>query len=344
MKSCRQRFHQTGFSLVEIMVGLAIGMFTMLVIMQVISVFEKQKRATTGTADALTNGGIALYNMSRELQMAGFPLMPDTNSALECANLTYGATGRTGISPVVITDGGGASDTVTIRYGDTSMGGLSAQILGIVGNAMTVSNNFGCNVGDIALVINGTTCALSSATAVAGSTTPMTVTLNNTTATAIGANIACLGNWNEITYRVNAGNLERNGVPVVAGIVNLQAQYGISATGLANTSALFNQVTQWVDATGATWAAPTVANRNRIKSIRISVVARNQKIESGVVTAACSSTTAAAPTGMCAWIGNISSPAPTIDLSNDPAWARYSYRVYETIIPLRNVIWAKDTL
>ena len=36
---------------------------------------------------------------------------------------------------------------------------------------------------------------------------------------------------------------------------------------------------------------------------------------------------------------------PTIDLSpGDANWARYRYRVFETIIPLRNVIWSKDTL
>jgi type IV pilus assembly protein PilW len=125
---------------------------------------------------------------------------------------------------------------------------------------------------------------------------------------------------------------------VVVGIVNLQVQYGISAA--ANS----NQVVQWVDATGGTWSAPTVADRNRIKSIRIAVVARNAKIETGNVTTACSSTTAAAPTGLCAWEGNVTSPAPVVDLSNGANWARYRYRVFETIIPLRNMIWSRDTL
>ena len=68
-------------------------------------------------------------------------------------------------------------------------------------------------------------------------------------------------------------------------------------------------------------------------------------MEPDVVTTACSSTTAAAPTGLCAWAGSVASPAPAIDLSpGDPNWARYRYRVFETIMPLRNVIWAKDTL
>ena len=143
----------------------------------------------------------------------------------------------------------------------------------------------------------------------AAGASPITVTLQDTTGAIANANLACLGSWNEITYAVNpaTGNLDRtavvNGVhattttPSVVGVVNLQAQYGIAA------SANSNQVTQWVDASGGTWAAPTVANRNRIKAIRVAVVARNAKIEPDVVTAACSSTTAAAPTGLCAWDG-----------------------------------------
>lgn len=345
LNSGRSPSYQEGFTLVEIMVGLAIGMLATMVIMQVFTVFEAQKRTTTGTADAQTNGGIALYNIGRELQMAGYPLMPVANSPLECTTLTINGAADTTIpnrlSPVAIADGGaaaGASDTITFRYGNSLMGGVPTQITAMgapTANDATVGSNLGCQAGDITLITNGTTCAMSSASAVAGTTT---VTLADTTAAISGANLACLGTWNEIQYRVNSGNLERNGVPSVTGIINLQMQYGISAT--ANS----NQVTQWVDASGGTWAAPTVPDRNRIKAVRIAVVARNAKIEPAAVTTACSSTTAAAPIGLCAWAGSVASPAPVVDLSNDPNWARYRYRVFETIIPLRNMIWSKDTL
>lgn len=355
--SRRSSYYQTGFTLVEIMVGLTIGMLATMVIMQVMSVFEAQKRTTTGTADAQTNGGIALYTIGRELQMAGYPLLPVTNSPLECTTLTFGATGITDISPASITDGvavagvSSASDTITIRYGNSLMGGVPTPITAMgapTANDATVGTNLGCKVNDIAIITNGATCAMTSVTGPTDIATPpvpsappklTTVTLQNTTAAIAGANLACLGVWNQVTFTVNNGNMDRSGAPSVAGIVNIQAQYGISAA--ANS----NQVTQWVDASGATWAAPTVANRNRIKSIRIAVVARNAKMEPAAVTTACSSTTAAAPTGLCAWAGSAASPAPTIDLSTgDPNWARYRYRVFETIIPLRNVIWSKDTL
>ena len=46
--------NQAGFSLVELMVGLVIGLMATLVIMQVFSTFEGQKRTTTGTFPVLT--------------------------------------------------------------------------------------------------------------------------------------------------------------------------------------------------------------------------------------------------------------------------------------------------
>ena len=135
---------------------------------------------------------------------------------------------------------------------------------------------------------------------------------------------------------MNNGNLERQDlpnsvawVPSVAGIVDMQVQYGISQF------AQSNDVTQWVDATGA-WADPTTDARNWIKAIRIALVARNDKIETDdIVTKACSSLTSVAPTGLCAWAGSASSPAPTITLAADPNWQHYRYRVFETVIPIR---------
>ena len=67
----RARSDQAGFSLVELMVGLTIGMLAVIIIVQVMSVFEAQRRTTTGTADAQTNGGIALFTIARDMQMAG---------------------------------------------------------------------------------------------------------------------------------------------------------------------------------------------------------------------------------------------------------------------------------
>ncbi len=155
--------------------------------------------------------------------------------------------------------------------------------------------------------------------------------------------------------------------PTVADIVNIQAQYGISAT--ANS----NKVIRWVNARNvASWnstydgqmvqdsnganidwgSSLTTANRNLIKAVRVAVIARNGSMEKTVINnsyggLACDPATLAstAPIGVCAWVPITSdSPAPRIDLSSDTNWQQYRYRVFETIIPLRNVIWSKSVL
>jgi type IV pilus assembly protein PilW len=359
--------HQAGLSLVEILVGLVIGMLATLVIMQVFATFEGQKRTTTGNADAQTNGAIALFSIQRDVQMAGFglPVFDTQNPPLKCEKIPTAITPPTvdhdgnaatpdiGMSPITITDGGaaaGASDSIAIRYsldGATAKGGIVVKINGMSANEAGVDNNLGCNNGDVVLVSAGNVCAMTTVddTNLAADTTH--ITLKNASGATNGASLSCIGKWNQFTYAVVNNQLQRNdasivaAVPLVSEIVNMQAQYGVSNV------ATDNQVTSWVDASGATWGAGmTVADRNRIKAVRIALVARNGLLEKANVdgSTACSSLTAADPTGICAWSGTAGSPAPTIDLSNDGNWQKYRYRVYETIIPLRNMIWSKNTL
>lgn len=354
MRLNRQHGSVSGFTIVELMVGMAIGMLLILVITQIMGEFEGKNRATMGNADAQTNGGIAMYTISRDLQMAGYSLLPEENAPLNCSTLVSNVPGITDIAPVAVINGTATStapdsDSIIIRYGSTLKGGTFTSIIASpIVKDVTVSNNLGCKVSDIALIVNGSTCNLTTVTGPTDLATPpvpssppntTTITVDNTAGASTNANIACLGTWNQITYAVINGNLTRDGVPVLSGIVNLQAQYGISTTPNSN------QITQWVDPSGGTWATPTLANRNRIKALRIAIIARNDKMDPATVTSACSSTTAAAPTGLCAWAGDNASPAPAIDMSPGNAqWNRYRYRVFETIIPVRNVVWAKDVL
>jgi len=61
-----------GFSLVEIMVGMVIGLLSTIVVMQVYATFEGQKRTTTSGSDAQTNGAVALYTVERDARLAGY--------------------------------------------------------------------------------------------------------------------------------------------------------------------------------------------------------------------------------------------------------------------------------
>lgn len=354
-QSIRLRSNQSGFSLVEILVGLVIGLLVTLVIMQVFAVFEGDKRSTTGSADAQTNGSIALYNLQRDVQVAGFglPVYMENNNPLLCTDVAN-------LSPIIIANGAAAgdSDTITVHHGSSSSGGAPVSIglitqipTGQFPNAIRVGvdNNMGCQVDDIALIVKGAVCQT---TRVIGPTdirlvpVPSTppdlntriVELEDGTGVTLTASLSCMGGGlGTSIYRVNNNQLELNGTPNVAEIVNMQAQYGVSDT---RTN---NRITSWVNASGATWgSAMTVADRNRIKAIRVAIVARNGLLEKDIVTETCKTNKGTVNKGPCAWDDtNVTGDsAPMIDLSGNADWQHYRYRVYETIIPIRSMIWS----
>lgn len=366
--SAKMELNQKGFSLVELMVGLVIGLLATLVIMQTFSLFEGQKRSTSGTADAQTSGSVALYSLQRDLQLAGFglPLYDNANMPLNCTTTTFdddnnAATPKISMVPIEITEGVAStdSDIVAVRYGDSQSGGIPVPVLSVAGSVVSVDTSMACSSDDVVYAVTPpTVCTVTRVTAIPSDTQ---VTLKSVAGiivappppapTDAATRFACLGTWSEVIYRVNATNqLERNvnnpavPTPMMDGIVNMQAQYGVSA----NTKS--NLITQWVDATGA-WSSAVItpANRNRIKAVRIAVIARNGLLEKEVVSTACSSELAANPTGLCAWDATsadpaTASPAPVVDLSNTDSWDHYRYKVYETIIPLRNIIWTRERL
>jgi type IV pilus assembly protein PilW len=333
MNTNMQKSRSLGFSLVEIMVGLVIGLLATLVIMQVFSVFEGQKRATTGGADAQTNGGVAIYTIQREASMAGYgmPVFSIQNPALRCDPLPTHPVSGAGLFPVLITEGGAGSDTLTIRYGSTQRGGIPISGT-FAGTSVTVVNNLGCQVGDAALVVSGSLCAMQTVSALPDNTH---ITLAAAPAVTAG-NIACMGAWNEVAYTVAAGGgLTRNGVPSVADVVSLQAQYGLTAAPPVTGN---STIATWEDAAGA----PDITMRRRIRAIRIALIARNGAYEKDVVSYACD-TAAPKPNQTCIWI---SDPTPVnVNLSGLGAdWDHYRYSVFETIIPLRSMVWSSNTL
>ena len=352
---------QAGFTLIELLVGMAIGLLATLVVMQVFSVFETQKRSTAGGGDAMTNGNIALYRVSHDLQMAGYALTNTgdpgkADSAFECVppvenySIAGVAASAVSLSPVSITDGGSGAggDSITIRFGTSNFGGLTTSVQGPwIGNAAPVGSSLGCASNDVALVINGPSCALTRLdTSTPTATTISFIDDRAATLAAKDSQITCLGDWNEITYSVDpaTNNLLSGGNPTVEGIVNLQAQYGVSAPGLSSSDAAYNTVAAWVNADTAPWIAPGVTDRNRIKAVRLAIIARNAKREFETVTDICPSTNGTINKGPCVWPDSPLGDAPAVDLSADPDWQHYRYKVFETIVPLRNVLWAKGTL
>ncbi|SFB19394.1 type IV pilus assembly protein PilW [Collimonas sp. OK607] len=159
-----------GFSLVEMMVALVIGLVATLVIMQVFTLSEGRKRTTTGGADAQTNAAVTLYMLERDIRQAGYGLSPNTEDYVppltppptgvltngilaQCAtvraynanrattpNFTY--TGST-FAPVVINPtgypaGDANTDVILVNYSGTGgMTGIGIPIIQPGGTAQT---------------------------------------------------------------------------------------------------------------------------------------------------------------------------------------------------------------
>lgn len=159
-----------------------------------------------------------------------------------------------------------------------------------------------------------------------------------------------LGGMYFLTYTVNSsGQLQvakskaeiANTTEVlVADVVRLHAQYGVSsAVGVQD-------IQKWVEPVqGGTYEtnwdpASLDANKvKRIKAIRLVIVMRSPKLEPGNVTGTCTNN-AGTNNGPCAWEDTVADVAPLIDLSADANWQRYRYRVFQTIVPVRNTIAA----
>ena len=109
------------------------------------------------------------------------------------------------------------------------MGGIPNAISALVGNVATLGsppgNNYGCRVGDLALVINGVACTISRITGPTDIASPpvasappntSSVVLGDTTGVGLGSYLACLGSWTRTTYSVANGHLLANRTPLVA--------------------------------------------------------------------------------------------------------------------------------
>lgn len=365
-----------GFSLVEIMVGSLIGILASLAILQVFAVSERQKRTITGAADAQSNGAIALYMLERDVRMAGWGM--EGSMFANCTTI-YSYNDGTGgavnnpLAAVVITDGGtAASDIVALQYFDdpanrnfrfatTTLTSTMPQSSSI----LNVGSTYGCANIDVngdgvvnnqdvpkAIVQQGGNCTLmdiTSSNAQAlnlqhnpgeGDNPPASYqNANGWPAYSTGATVQCFNQTFTKAYSVNAEELQLQNTnssglsqtyQVAPEIVELQAQYGVAATGS-------QQVTSWVDATGAgAWAAPmSTVNVKRIKAVRIAMVARSAEYEKPADGTTCDATTDAMAAAWSTWAVFNTGTYP-VD------WQCYRYRVFETVVPLRNVIWANS--
>lgn len=397
---------QQGFSLVEVMIGLTVGLITVLAVTQTLSVFESQRQISTTGADAESSGQYALTMITEDLRRAGSGF--NNPNAFGCQNFhsyvdtgggsTPGPVNSFSTTSVSIVGGAGsASDTLLIRTASQFTGSIPT-IITIGDNTdrtVTVRRGYDIDVSSTQvmalLVMNDKShCMLGAITSATTATASSTLTfgigvsspnpeynVSNGYMTAngwplfdayINGQLFVLGKITSgagITsraYGVDANkqlfvsNYRTGASPaseVLANdIVSLQIQYGVALAG-ATARPATNTVAQWVEPVGA-WATvldsngnmttqPALADIQRIIAIRVVAVARASRRDAALVTTACTDNHAT-NYGPCAYVDDTSTePAPAIDLRSAPGdteWQHYRYKVFQTIVPLRNVMWS----
>ena len=344
---------QAGISIVEMMVGLMVGTLVTLSAWGTVMFYEANRRTGIGGNSALENGLATALAIQRDVKSAGLGIIFNGTSACGTLNVFHdGVTTADGVAlaPVSITDGGAASDQVSVAYSGSILGGAPVRTIAamaapndlirinttgpvVTGNMVLVASASGASPCTLMRVTSATTAGFGTElTRAAGEWNPAdpATAFTNAPSYPANSNVIRADGFTWVTYRVTNANLEvvdnlTGAVDTLAeNVVLLKAQYGTS-------NGMTPQIEQWVNATDA-WAPPLDAvHVNAVRAIRIVVVARSPHRERpSVAGGPCDATTAAPET----WPGG-----PAVDLSPDPEWQCYRYKTLMLTIPLKNIIF-----
>jgi type IV pilus assembly protein PilW len=367
---------EAGMSLVELMVGMLIGLIGIIIITHLYVTNDQYKRSTTGAGTAQVNGAVALYTLEREIRMAGYGL--NHSAALGCrcvvplcSPLQYYYDAQSSFPPaasaagalparlpvaVLIADNPGAPDSITVLYSAAAERMLPATV-----SEPTVAPNHDYKVdgaqgfadNNLILVTQGNTCLLKQISKVqtlnstlehrtgpfnpAGSFGPGlnagAAIFNLGTPSATGGPV-----WRMFSIadnKLQSEDLLRSlaGAPgaiqqLVDDVADLQAQYGNDDGSTPGSIAEDGVVDSWGSAPPVDPTDPTVILWRRVIAVRVAVLTRSQNFEKPSTAGGPCEATQAVPT----WAGgNLSIPGGVPSC--------YKHRVFETVIPLRNLIW-----
>jgi type IV pilus assembly protein PilW len=109
---------ERGFGLVEILVGVTIGLLALLIVYQVLSLSEGYRRTTTAGGDAQSAGMISSFIVAQEIANGGHTISDAASELATCPNTGVFATTWRPV-PVLITDGGAddVSDSFAVLAG-----------------------------------------------------------------------------------------------------------------------------------------------------------------------------------------------------------------------------------
>jgi len=359
-------------SLVEVLVAVAIGLIGILIITQAYLASESFNRSTVGEGGAQTNGTIALFTIERDVRQAGYGI---ADSRIMGCNINWfydpnysanlgGTLPNMTLAPVVITQTPGAPDEITVMYSSKAnriIPGSLTSPMPLPSSELNVDGTVGYAAGDKVLLVSNTlpiVCTLEQLTTIQPSSAKMqhnpgvTAPYNPSAGglfPAYGKDslIFDLGDPIIRTFEIANNDLQAadtmliaaGGAPtdLVDGIVDLRAQYGkdngVNNGTVSNTTYAANDgiVDSFDDA-----APVTAADWSQVLAVRIAVLARSGNYEKPSVSGGNCDATTVMPT----WSGSAGDPFSAINIATVTSQDRcFRYRVFETVVPLRNMIW-----
>jgi type IV pilus assembly protein PilW len=347
------------------MIGVLIGLLATLAVTYVLVNSEGQKRTVTAGSDAQVNGALALNMLQRQVQTAGYGF-GSIPAVVGCAlSASFNGAAITdfpaSLAPVTITDGAsGAPDAIRVLASGKTSFSVPLRVVApgyVPGNqAVPVSSVRGIAQGDIVVLAQSISaapavpCEVFRVTANPGSVPQVDRADGAWNATGKpaanypeGAGLFNLGVPVDATYSIVNNALvvkslniadDASNTPsypaateLYPNIVQLQALYGkdTDANGSVDT---WDNVTP---TTNAQWL--------QVLAVRIALVARSVQYEKEEVTTANPSwdvgnAGTVAGTATCG-----SSRCIAIKVDMLPDWKHYRYKLFETTVPLRNLLW-----
>ena len=364
-----------GFSLIEILVGIVIGMVGLLVIFKTVATWDSHTRSTTSGGDAQVSGTLAMFNLERDIKQAGLGFGTASPTVLGCAVKGTDSLKSRALDfpfyPVLITPGASAGepDRIDVLYGNSAYFGRNGEVTDSTTTTKKLKRRAGFRGSDVAVIANPATAPTAcDLIQIADATNADNVTVSHAAGTVIpdaayvgasttsrfngvsagsygfGSSMYNLGTTPTLNrWQISGRALTRTdylsdnaALEVADGVINMQAQYGVDAN---NDNTISD--TEWVDPSAA---APT--DWTKVRAIRVAILVRSSQFEKPPTEAA--SATAPAVTATApkpSWASgsflmtNINGSADSETTAVPNNWRYYRYRVYEKVIPLRNVVW-----
>lgn len=359
-----------GFSLVELMVAVVIGLIGIIMMFQVASNADQRRRTTAAGSDAQVEGAIALYNLERDIKQAGYGFggADQMGCTVNAYDSTRSANFQFTLAPIEITDGGGgAPDQLAVLYGGSAITPGAQNFTSYTTTTKSIATNSSRTEylrGDLAIAAwSATQCQMVEITnntnadartidhtltayndqdtgaaqtvRYNASTEPSPIATSNDTWRIYNlgfrdrarrnvwqiTNNRTLAVRDDLHFTTASGSTDL--IEVAEDVIDLQAQYGLDTSITADFI---------VDA----WQSTAPADWGRLIATRVALLARSKQFEKENVT-----TVAPSWAGGSFTMTNVDGTA-----DDDPAtpnnWRRYRYRVYESVVPLRNAVWGSS--